>query len=203
MAAKQLLRRIALCFFAVTLVLVVLPTAIQPTTVTLAMTIATACFFVIDILWTLAKERSFHGFVTALLMGSLLLMMASTVGTTFLASTNIVTTTIGEENALQGTGLDGYTLTMTDLNGRNLNDVAVDIVLTRPDEISIHDTITQNEPLVYDGIEVHPVSVDPLETVFLVQRDSCRHLMQVGGVLFLVSLCLMAIPAARKKEGEA
>ena len=73
------------------------------------------------------------------------------------------------------------------------------MVLTRPDMVSFHETISQNEPLKIDGLRIHPMEVYEDGAVFLFEEDIFTKVMGLGGILFLIGLGLLALPTARKK----
>lgn len=148
---------------------------------------------------TVLKDHSFRGGVQALLYVAVLLMLVGGIGSSLWSNGLVVEMSQGSTAELYGMGMDGYTLSYESAMGMSMNGASFDIVLTRPDQVSIHETISQSAPMVYDGIEIHPLQAGNGSIAFLVQYDWFRHLIWIGGILFAISLGLSAIPAVRRK----
>lgn len=185
-----------LCFF-------VLPGGIVPMAVACGCAGLTALVLLALIVLTLWQERRFGGFVKVLLYLSLLLLIAGGFGSQMLANGAYVPLREGETAVLSGLGMNDYQLQLDFQEEEDAQAGTLPVVLTRPDLVSVHEDVTAASPLVYDGIEVHPMMAGDGQVVFLVRYDWFRHLIRIGGILFLISLGLSAIPAVRKRRGDA
>ena len=185
-----------LCFF-------ILPAGTVPMAVQAVCAGLAALVLLALIVLTLVKSRRFSGFVQVLLYLSLVLVIAGGFGSQMFSSAVYVPLAEGETVALSGLGMNDYQLTLAPSDQETAAAGGFEIVLTRPDLVSVHETISQTEPLVYYGIEVHPVLSDGGQLVFFVKYDWCRHLIWAGSILFLISLGLSALPAVRRRRNEA
>lgn len=200
MAIQRSLRLAGTVLLALTaLSLFALPAGMVPMLITVILAGLTALDLLAVLVLTLVRDHSFRGFVQALLYLSLLLIVIGGFGSQMWTSALLVGGQPGVRAELYGTGMDGYTLDYEGVVGESLSDAQFDIVLTRPDQVSIHETISQSEPLTYDGIEVHPVQWGLTETIFLVRYDGFRPLIWIGGLLFAIGLGLSVVPAVRKR----
>lgn len=192
LAGTVLVALTILCIFA-------LPAGVVPMAIAVVLAALTALDLLVVLVLTLVRDHSFRGFVQALLYLSLVIIIAGGFGSQILSNGVLVGAEPGATAELYGPGMDGYTLTYEGVEGQSLSDAQFDIVLTRPDQVSIHEVVSQTAPLTYDGIEIHPMQLDALSAVFFVRCDWFRILIWIGGILFAISLGLSAVPAVRKR----
>lgn len=204
MAIQRYLRVAGTVLLALTILCIcAVPSGIIPAMVSLIVAALTALDLLAVTVLTVLKDHSFRGGVQALLYVAVLLMLVGGIGSSLWSNGLVVEMSQGSTAELYGMGMDGYTLSYESAMGMSMNDVSFDIVLTRPDQVSIHETISQSAPMVYDGIEIHPLQAGNSNIAFLVQYDWFRHLIWIGGILFVISLGLSAIPAVRRKGDHA
>lgn len=204
MAIQRYLRLAGTVLLAVTILCIcAVPSGIIPTPVSLVLGALTALDLLAVLALTLLKDRSFRGVIQSLLYVALLLVLVGGLGSSLWSNSLVVGVSPGASAELVGLGMDGYTLSCDSVEGTTLEDATFDVVLTRPDQVSIHETISQSEPMQYDGIAIHPMQAGFGDIVFLVQYDWFRHLIWIGGILFAISFGLSAIPAVRRKGDDA
>ena len=197
MAIQRYLRLAGTVLLAVTILCIcAVPSGIFPTPVSLVLGALTALDLLAVLALTLLKDRSFRGVIQSL-------VFVGGLGSSLWSNSLVVGVSPGASAELVGLGMDGYTLSCDSAEGTTLEDATFDVVLTRPDQVSIHETISQSEPMQYDGIAIHPMQAGFGDIVFLVQYDWFRHLIWIGGILFAISLGLSAIPAVRRKGDDA
>lgn len=203
MAIQRYLRVAGMVLLALTILCIcAVPSGIIPAMVSLIVAALAALDLLAVTVLTVLKDHSFRGGVQALLYVAVLLMLVGGIGSSLWSNELVVEMSQGSTAELYGMGMDGYTLSYESAMGMSMNDASFDIVLTRPDQVSIHETISQSTPMVYDGIEIHPLQAGNGSIAFLVQYDWFRHLIWIGGILFAISLGLSAIPAVcRKGDG--
>lgn len=172
------------------------PPGLVPSIVSVGLACATAVVFLGVLVLTLAKNHRIGGLVKAVIYTSLILMLVGSTGTYFLNNDALVEMSHGDVAVLNE---DGYTLAFNGSDGTELSNASFEVVLTRPDMVSFHETISQNEPLKIDGLRIHPMEVYEDGTVFLFEEDIFTKVMGLGGILFLIGLGLLALPTARKK----
>lgn len=204
MAIQRYLRVAGTVLLALTILCIcAVPSGIIPAMVSLIVAALTALDLLAVTVLTVLKDHSFRGGVQALLYVAVLLMLVGGMGSSLWSNGLVVEMSQGSTAELYGMGMDGYTLSYESAMGMSMDDASFDIVLTRPDQVSIHETISQSAPMVYDGIEIHPLQAGNGSIAFLVQYDWFRHLIWIGGILFAISLGLSAIPAVRRKGDHA
>lgn len=196
LAGTALLALTILCICAV-------PSGTLPAPVSLILAALTALDLLAVLALTLLKDRSFRGFIQSLLYVALLLVLVGGLGSSLWSNSLVVGVSPGSSAELYGLGMEGYTLSYESAEGMSIEDATFNIVLTRPDQVSIHETISKSEPMQYDGIAIHPMRTGFGDIVFLVQYDWFRHLIWLGGTLLAISLGLSAIPAVRRKGDDA
>lgn len=202
MAIQRYLRVAGTVLLALTILCIcAVPSGIIPAMVSLIVAVLAALDLLAVTVLTVLKDHSFRGGVQALLYVAVLLMLVGGIGSSLWSNGLVVEMSQGSTAELYG--MDGYTLSYESAMGMSMNDASFDIVLTRPDQVSIHETISQSAPMVYDGIEIHPLQAGNGSIAFLVQYDWFRHLIWIGGILFAISLGLSAIPAVRRKGDHA
>ena len=172
------------------------PPGLVPSIVSVGLACATAVVFLGGLVSTLAKNHRIGGLVKAVICTSLILMLVGSAGTYFLNNDALVEMSHGDVAVLNE---DGYTLAFNGSDGTELSNASFEVVLTRPDMVSFHETISQNEPLKIDGLRIHPMEVYEDGAVFLFEEDIFTKVMGLGGILFLIGLGLLALPTARKK----
>lgn len=204
MAIQRYLRVAGTALLALTILCIcAVPSGIIPAMISLIVAALAALDLLAVVVLTVLKDHSFRGGVQALLYVAVLLMLVGSMGSSLWSNGLVVEMSQGSTAELYGMGMDGYTLSYESAMGMSMNDASFDIVLTRPDQVSIHETISQSAPMVYDGIEIHPLQAGNGSIAFLVQYDWFRHLIWIGGILFAISLGLSAIPAVRRKGDHA
>lgn len=200
MAIQRYLRVAGTALLALTILCIcAVPSGIIPAMVSLIVAALAALDLLAVTVLTVLKDHSFRGGVQALLYVAVLLMLVGGMGSSLWSNGLVVEMSQGSTAELYGMGMDGYTLSYESAMGMSMDDASFDIVLTCPDQVSIHETISQSAPMVYDGIEIHPLQAGNGSIAFLVQYDWFRHLIWIGGILFAISLGLSAIPAVRRK----
>ena len=172
----------------------VLPDGIVPMMVGIALAGLTALDLLAVLVLTLVRDHSFRGFVQALVALSLVLMLGGGIGSMAQAGSYYIQLEEGETVALAGRGMDGYALTLES----GVHDNSLDVALTRPDQVTVHETISPTAPMTYD-IEVHPSLGAGSDAVLLVRYDWFRHLIWAGGLLFVIGLGLSVVPSVRKR----
>ena len=172
------------------------PPGLVPSIVSVGLACATAVVFLGVLVLTLVKNHRIGGLVKAVIYTSLILMLVGSAGTYFLNNDALVEMSHGDVAVLNE---DGYTLAFNGSDGTELSNASFEVVLTRPDMVSFHETISQNEPLKIDGLRIHPMEVYEDGAVFLFEEDIFTKVMGLGGILFLIGLGLLALPTARKK----
>ncbi len=205
MSIQRLLRLIGVFLFSVTMAGVfIVPTGSLPTAVLFALAGGCVLVFLASMVLTLKNDYSFGATAKALVYISLILTLLGGMGMNTLTN-EIIFEDIeqGTVETLNGRGMEGYTLAVESVNNASTQGATVGVVLTRPDQISIHETIDSNQPMVYDGIEIHPLSMSQSGVILYVRYAPFRHLLKIGGVLFLISLGLMTLPQARKRGEDA
>lgn len=200
MAIQRYLRVAGTVLLALTILCIcAVPSGIIPAMVSLIVAALAALDLLAVTVLTVLKDHSFRGGVQAFLYVAVLLMLVGGIGSSLWSNGLVVEMSQGSTAELYGMGMDGYTLSYESVWGMSIDDASVDVVLTRPDQVSIHETLSQSVPMVYDGIEIHLMHAGSGDVVFLVQYDWFRHLIWIGGILFAISLGLSAIPAVRRK----
>ena len=201
MSKQRTLRLAGVVLFALTVVcMLIVPHNIVPTKVTVILVALSALAFLLAIFLGLKSDHTLGGWIKALLYASLVLILVGGVGMgAFPNDAAITNASQGEEFALSGRGMDGYTLSIEKVNRASTQDASVQVVLTRPDQISIHEEITTTKPMVYDGIEIHPLTISQSGVDFLVSHYVSRNIIKFGGILFLISLGLTALPFVRRR----
>lgn len=172
------------------------PPGLVPSIVSMGLACATAVVFLGVLVMSLAKNHRIGGLVKAVIYIALILVLVGSAGTYFLNNDALVEMSQGDAVVLNE---DGYTLAFAGSNGTELANASFEVVLTRPDMVSFHETISQNDPLKIDGVRVHPMEVYEDGAVFLIEQDIFTKIMGLGGILFLIGLGLMVLPTARKK----
>lgn len=204
MAIQRYLRVAGTVLLALTILCIcAVPSGIIPAMVSLIVAALAALDLLAVTVLTVLKDHSFRGGVQAFLYVAVLLMLVGGIGSSLWSNGLVVEMSQGSTAELYGMGMDGYTLSYESVWGMSIDDASVDVVLTRPDQVSIHETLSQSVPMVYDGIEIHLMHAGSGDVVFLVQYDWFRHLIWIGGILFAISLGLSAIPAVRRKGDHA
>lgn len=188
LAGTVLLVLTILCIF-------VLPDGIVPMMVGIALAGLTALDLLVVFVLTLVRDHSFRGFVQALVALSLVLMLGGGIGSMAQAGSYYIQLEEGETAMLAGRGMDGYALTLES----GVHDNSLDVALTRPDQVTVHETISPTAPMTYDGIEVHPMAASSAEAVLLVRYDCFRPIIWAGGLLFVIGLGLSVVPSVRKR----
>lgn len=188
LAGTALLVLTVLCIF-------VLPGGLVPMAASLAFAGLTALDLLAVLVLTLVRDHSFRGFVQTLVALSLVLMLGGGIGSMAQAGSYYIQLEEGETVALAGRGMDGYALTLES----GVHDNSLDVALTRPDQVTVHETISPTAPMTYDGIEVHPSLGAGSDAVLLVRYDWFRHLIWAGGLLFVIGLGLSVVPSVRKR----
>ena len=186
LAGTVLLVLTILCIF-------VLPGGIVPMMVGIALAGLTALDLLVVFVLTLVRDHSFRGLVQALV--ALVLMLGGGIGSMAQAGSYYIQLEEGETAMLAGRGMDGYALTLES----GVHDNSLDVALTRPDQVTVHETISPTAPMTYDGIEVHPSLGAGSDAVLLVRYDWFRHLIWAGGLLFVIGLGLSVVPSVRKR----
>lgn len=200
MAILRSLRLAGTVLLALTILcILVLPSDFLPMGILVALAALTALDLLAVFLLTLVRDHSLRGFVQALVTLSLLLVLAGGVGSQLTTNSYYVELGVGESASLIGPGLEGYTLTFEPGAPDRENAEMLNVALTQPDQVSIHETVMPSEPMHYDGIEIHPMKSDGEQAVFLVSRDWFRPLIWLGGILFVIGLGLSALPPVRKR----
>lgn len=200
MAIQRYLRVAGTILLALTILCIcAVPSGIIPAMVSLIVAALAALDLLAVTVLTVLKDHSFRGGVQALVYVAVLLMLVGGIGSSLWSNGLVVEMSQGSTAELYGMGMEGYTLSYESAMGMSIDDASFDIVLTRPDQVSIHETISQSAPMVYDGIEIHPLHAGSGDIAFLVQYDWFRYLIWIGGILFAIGLGLSAIPAVRRK----
>lgn len=197
MNVLKALRFLGCGLFVLTVVSVmILPMGMLPSIVGLILALLTALDLLVLVIFTFVKDHSVRGLVQVMIYGSLLLMVGGWCGSQFLAEEVLVEIDLGETIVFDD---EGHTLGLNDMKiDERTDEVSFDVVLTRPDQVSFHETIKQSKPLNIDGFEIHPMEAYSDYGIFLIQKDIFRNIMALGGILFLVSLGLFALPPVRK-----
>lgn len=188
LAGTALLVLTVLCIF-------VLPDGIVPMMVGIALAGLTALDLLVVFVLTLVRDHSFRGLVQALVALSLVLMLGGGIGSMAQAGSYYIQLEEGETVALAGRGMDGYALTLES----GAREGMLGVALTRPDQVTVHEMASPTAPMIYDGIEVHPMAASSAEAVLLVRYDWFRHLIWAGGLLFVIGLGLSVVPSVRKR----
>lgn len=173
----------------------VLPDGIVPMVVGIALAGLTALDLLVVFVLTLVRDHSFRGLVQALVALSLVLMLGGGIGSMAQAGSYYIQLEEGETAMLAGRGMDGYALTLES----GVHDNSLDVALTRPDQVTVHETISPTAPMTYDGIEVHPSLGAGSDAVLLVRYDCFRPIIWAGGILFAIGLGLSVVPSVRKR----
>lgn len=188
LAGTVLLVLTVLCIF-------VLPDGIVPMMVGIALAGLTALDLLVVFVLTLVRDHSFRGFVQALVALSLVLMLGGGIGSMAQAGSYYIQLEEGETAMLAGRGMDGYALTLES----GVREGMLGVALTRPDQVTVHEMASPTAPMIYDGIEVHPMAASSAEAVLLVRYDCFRPIIWAGGILFAIGLGLSVVPSVRKR----
>ena len=187
-AGTVLLVLTILCIF-------VLPDGIVPMMVGIALAGLTALDLLVVFVLTLVRDHSFRGLVQALVALSLVLMLGGGIGSMAQAGSYYIQLEEGETAMLAGRGMDGYALTLES----GAREGMLGVALTRPDQVTVHEMASPTAPMIYDGIEVHPMAASSAEAVLLVRYDCFRPIIWAGGILFAIGLGLSVVPSVRKR----
>lgn len=187
-AGTVLLVLTILCIF-------VLPDGIVPMMVGIALAGLTALDLLVVFVLTLVRDHSFRGLVQALVALSLVLMLGGGIGSMAQAGSYYIQLEEGETAMLAGRGMDGYALTLES----GAHEGRLGVALTRPDQVTVHEMASPTAPMIYDGIEVHPMAASSAEAVLLVRYDCFRPIIWAGGILFVIGLGLSVVPSVRKR----
>ncbi len=197
MDVQRLLHVLGGGLFALTVITgLCLPPGMIPSIVSAILALVTAVIFLGVMVMTLAKNHRLNGLIKAFVYASLILMLVAGAGSYFLGNNMLVEIPYGETVELND---EGYLLALSDSNRVNLENQSFDVVLTQPDMVSFHETISQSNPLKVKGMNIHPMEYGDDGVIFLVEQDSCKKIMMLGGILFLIGLGLLALPASRKR----
>lgn len=188
LAGTVLLVLTILCIF-------VLPDGIVPMMVGIALAGLTALDLLVVFVLTLVRDHSFRGLVQALVALSLVLMLGGGIGSMAQAGSYYIQLEEGETAMLAGRGMDGYALTLES----GAQEGMLGVALTRPDQVTVHEMASPTAPMIYDGIEVHPMAASSAEAVLLVRYDCFRPIIWAGGILFVIGLGLSVVPSVRKR----
>lgn len=188
LAGTVLLVLTILCIF-------VLPDGIVPMMVGIALAGLTALDLLVVFVLTLVRDHSFRGLVQALVALSLVLMLGGGIGSMAQAGSYYIQLEEGETAMLAGRGMDGYALTLES----GAREGMLGVALTRPDQVTVHEMASPTAPMIYDGIEVHPMAASSAEAVLLVRYDCFRPIIWAGGILFVIGLGLSVVPSVRKR----
>ena len=188
LAGTVLLVLTVLCIF-------VLPDGIVPMMVGIALAGLTALDLLVVFVLTLVRDHSFRGLVQALVALSLVLMLGGGIGSMAQAGSYYIQLEEGETAMLAGRGMDGYALTLES----GAREGMLGVALTRPDQVTVHEMASPTAPMIYDGIEVHPMAASSAEAVLLVRYDCFRPIIWAGGLLFVIGLGLSVVPSVRKR----
>lgn len=188
LAGTVLLVLTILCIF-------VLPDGIVPMMVGIALAGLTALDLLVVFVLTLVRDHSFRGLVQALVALSLVLMLGGGIGSMAQAGSYYIQLEEGETAMLAGRGMDGYALTLES----GAREGMLGVALTRPDQVTVHEMASPTAPMIYDGIEVHPMAASSAEAVLLVRYDCFRPIIWAGGLLFVIGLGLSVVPSVRKR----
>lgn len=188
LAGTVLLVLTILCIF-------VLPDGIVPMMVGIALVGLTALDLLVVFVLTLVRDHSFRGLVQALVALSLVLMLGGGIGSMAQAGSYYIQLEEGETAMLAGRGMDGYALTLES----GAREGMLGVALTRPDQVTVHEMASPTAPMIYDGIEVHPMAASSAEAVLLVRYDCFRPIIWAGGILFVIGLGLSVVPSVRKR----
>lgn len=188
LAGTVLLVLTILCIF-------VLPDGIVPMMVGIALAGLTALDLLVVFVLTLVRDHSFRGLVQALVALSLVLMLGGGIGSMAQAGSYYIQLEEGETAMLAGRGMDGYALTLES----GAHEGMLGVALTRPDQVTVHEMASPTAPMIYDGIEVHPMAASSAEAVLLVRYDCFRPIIWAGGILFVIGLGLSVVPSVRKR----
>lgn len=188
LAGTVLLVLTILCIF-------VLPDGIVPMMVGIALVGLTALDLLVVFVLTLVRDHSFRGLVQALVALSLVLMLGGGIGSMAQAGSYYIQLEEGETAMLAGRGMDGYALTLES----GAREGMLGVALTRPDQVTVHEMASPTAPMIYDGIEVHPMAASSAEAVLLVRYDCFRPIIWAGGILFAIGLGLSVVPSVRKR----
>lgn len=173
-----------------------LPPGMVPSIVSAGLACATALVFFVVLVITLAKNHRVSGLVKVFIYTALILVLVGGAGAYFLSNDALVEMSHGDAVVLNE---DGYMLALSDSNGADIEQATFDVVLTRHDMVSFHETIRQSDPLQIDGIFIHPMESYEDSAVFLIEQDIFTKVMSLGGILFLIGLGLLALPTGRKR----
>lgn len=173
----------------------VLPDGIVPMMVGIALAGLTALDLLVVFVLTLVRDHSFRGLVQALVALSLVLMLGGGIGSMAQAGSYYIQLEEGETVMLAGRGMDGYALTLES----GAREGMLGVALTRPDQVTVHEMASPTAPMIYDGIEVHPMAASSAEAVLLVRYDCFRPIIWAGGILFAIGLGLSVVPSVRKR----
>lgn len=197
MGIQRVLRMLASVLFAAAVITgLCCPPGFLPSITGVILAVATAVVLLASMLIGLVKNRRSGGWVNVFIGFALILTIVGGVGSYFLSSDSLVELSPGDGLVLNE---DGYVLEFIDCNGKDLNHATFDVVLTRPDMVSFHETISQTMPFEIDGVNIHPMEVYEDGAVFLIEQDIFIKVMGVGGILLLVGLALLALPIAKRK----
>ena len=188
LAGTVLLVLTILCIF-------VLPDGIVPMMVGIALAGLTALDLLVVFVLTLVRDHSFRGLVQALVALSLVLILGGGIGSMAQAGSYYIQLEEGETAMLAGRGMDGYALTLES----GAREGMLGVALTRPDQVTVHEMASPTAPMIYDGIEVHPMAASSAEAVLLVRYDCFRPIIWAGGILFAIGLGLSVVPSVRKR----
>ena len=188
LAGTVLLVLTILCIF-------VLPDGIVPMMIGIALAGLTALDLLVVFVLTLVRDHSFRGLVQALVALSLVLMLGGGIGSMAQAGSYYIQLEEGETAMLAGRGMDGYALTLES----GAREGMLGVALTRPDQVTVHEMASPTAPMIYDGIEVHPMAASSAEAVLLVRYDCFRPIIWAGGILFAIGLGLSVVPSVRKR----
>ena len=188
LAGTVLLVLTILCIF-------VLPDGIIPMMVGITLAGLTALDLLVVFVLTLVRDHSFRGLVQALVALSLVLMLGGGIGSMAQAGSYYIQLEEGETAMLAGRGMDGYALTLES----GAREGMLGVALTRPDQVTVHEMASPTAPMIYDGIEVHPMAASSAEAVLLVRYDCFRPIIWAGGILFAIGLGLSVVPSVRKR----
>ena len=188
LAGTVLLVLTILCIF-------VLPDGIVPMMVGIALAGLTALDLLVVFVLTLVRDHSFRGLVQALVALSLVLMLGGGIGSMAQAGSYYIQLEEGETAMLAGRGMDGYALTLES----GAREGMLGVALTRPDQVTVHEMASPTAPMIYEGIEVHPMAASSAEAVLLVRYDCFRPIIWAGGILFAIGLGLSVVPSVRKR----
>lgn len=200
MSLKRILQIILSILLAVIAVCVlVLPDGTVSPRLTAGLAILAAVLLLVLIVLHLLRDHSLYGLGRVLLCASLMLVLTGVACDGFIGTTEDVHLDRGDSQTFDRDGLKDRTLELESVTGPN-DALVYHLAWTLPDNVTIHDTLSQSQPFRYKHVEVHLQDGNIVGGDFVVRNALSSRMIHIGSIAFFV--LVLICPFLGRKKGE-